>query len=158
MLRKPSIVFIQSSIVLLYFSFLIVHFCLLNELGIVYFLVNLLLVTFYSLDTIESFVSCRENFFWSSWQSLLCCTWGPAQALWSWSRCMECWSYLVYLTKWCSTVLGWYINCILLSWSCLYRNIKLFYFSLFNPFYILLALICISCYLQKLKQGYLERF
>lgn len=41
-----------------------------------------------------------------SWKSLLCCTWGFAEALWTWNWRMECWCHSIHLIKWSSSFLG----------------------------------------------------
>lgn len=48
----------------------------------------------------------RREIYWDSWKSLLHGSRGPKTELWPRSWCVECWSYPLHLTLWCSTFLG----------------------------------------------------
>ena len=50
----------------------------------------------------------RSNLLCCCWESVLCCTRGVAQTLWTWNRYMECRSYIIHLAEWGATFLGWY--------------------------------------------------
>ena len=93
------------------------------------------------------FVS-RSNILWCCWKSILCCTRGFVQALWTRSRCMECRSYIIHFVKWDATFLGWYPSLT----SYIYMILKDLS-SRFQSHNIDIYFCILISYLQNLKKG-----
>lgn len=52
----------------------------------------------------------RRTLHWNCWQSLLHGTRGSKEKLWPRNWCMECWSYTIHPSLWCSPILGRWVS------------------------------------------------